>query len=57
MEPSANGLNSIIKKIERCGEKITVWNKEKFGHVKQGIERARTELQLLQSSDPLPKKG
>lgn len=57
MEPCTNGrMNFVMMKIERCGEMLTVWNKEKFGHVKQGIERARTKLQLFQRSDPQGQK-
>ncbi|XP_042969025.1 uncharacterized protein LOC122301700 [Carya illinoinensis] len=48
----AVGCNAVIRKIQCCGEKRTIWNKSKFGHVRQGIEKARSKLKWLQASDP-----
>lgn len=46
-------MHTVIKRIERCGEKFSVWNKHHFGHVRKGFEQARTRLNFLQSNDPL----
>lgn len=40
-------LSSVMKKIQRCGEKLMVWNKSSFGNVKKNIEKARHKLKCL----------
>lgn len=45
-------MHSVMRKIEVCGERVIVWNKEVFGNVKKGLEKARANLQSIQRSDP-----
>ncbi|XP_042944963.1 uncharacterized protein LOC122278791 [Carya illinoinensis] len=51
-EQVADGCSAVMRKIKGCGEKLTSWNKSKFGHVRQGLQKARSKLKWLQSSDP-----
>ncbi|XP_042944747.1 uncharacterized protein LOC122278633 [Carya illinoinensis] len=46
-------LGTVLKKIQCCGEKLTVWNKASFGHVQRSLKVAQEKLQLAHQMDPL----
>ncbi|XP_042992544.1 uncharacterized protein LOC122318863 [Carya illinoinensis] len=45
-------IGSIIDRLSICSKGLEAWNKQKFGHVKQQIKRARESLQRLQLAEP-----
>ncbi|KAF5442611.1 hypothetical protein F2P56_035251 [Juglans regia] len=45
-------MKKIQRKIQRCAEKLMLWNKSNFGNVKKNIEKARHKLKCLYNYDP-----
>ncbi|XP_042951290.1 uncharacterized protein LOC122285342 [Carya illinoinensis] len=46
-------LSIVMRKIQHCGEKLTVWNKTIFGHVQRNLKKAKDQLCLVHQADPL----
>lgn len=44
-------IETVMKKIQSCGEKLMVWNKSSFGNVKRNIEKVRNRHKGLHNSD------
>ncbi|XP_042950220.1 uncharacterized protein LOC122282326 [Carya illinoinensis] len=45
-------LNTIMKKIEHCSEKLSVWNRSSFGNVQRNLHKAKEKLRLAHQADP-----
>ncbi|XP_042954684.1 uncharacterized protein LOC122291103 [Carya illinoinensis] len=46
-------LGTVMRKIQHCGEKLTVWNKNSFGHVQRNLRKAKERLFIAHQADPL----